>query len=420
MVFIIEQGGYALRNFGDFMMLKVTVNRIVKHHPSAKIYIVSKNDKRLKELFPLAINLYPESLSFLYDKGSLFGSFSRKYDLISLFEEKLSEWFKRNFIQLVLVKRKLTKRRLTENQKSWVQAILEADYIIACGGGYLNDIWGKQTLRNHIDTLRLGQTINAKTAFIGQGLGPLNDKKILHQFKQVAHKLDLLTLRDNIESVATCKKVNINDYIFTGDDALALCKPERSSSPQHYIGVNIRLSHYTEGFDNSVVQNLATICHELFVSSLLTPRIVPISRVKQADDVFNSAKLIRNEDERKRAVKEAENITSEEVLLEHIQGCRLMITGCYHAGVLALGNGIPVIALVSSDYYNTKFTGLADCFKHFAIELIDVRAEHFEEKIITASHYLLSLDCKTRLMKITRKQVELAEQAYYSLLSTDN
>ena len=40
----------------------------------------------------------------------------------------------------------------------------------------------------------------------------------------------------------------------------------------------------------------------------------------------------------------------------------MVVTGSYHGGVFALSQGIPVVALSRSDYYDAKFHGLADMF----------------------------------------------------------
>jgi polysaccharide pyruvyl transferase WcaK-like protein len=39
-----------------------------------------------------------------------------------------------------------------------------------------------------------------------------------------------------------------------------------------------------------------------------------------------------------------------------------VVTGAYHLAVFALSQGIPVVAMTSSRYYDDKFLGLADMF----------------------------------------------------------
>jgi colanic acid/amylovoran biosynthesis protein len=49
-------------------------------------------------------------------------------------------------------------------------------------------------------------------------------------------------------------------------------------------------------------------------------------------------------------------------VIQEIAKCRAIITGSYHAGVFALAMGIPVVALVKSEYYADKFFGLQKQF----------------------------------------------------------
>ena len=58
--------------------------------------------------------------------------------------------------------------------------------------------------------------------------------------------------------------------------------------------------------------------------------------------------------------------------------CRVLVTGAYHAAVFALTQGIPVIALSTSRYYEDKFLGLADMFGT-GLELVDTETEDLQE-----------------------------------------
>ena len=58
-------------------------------------------------------------------------------------------------------------------------------------------------------------------------------------------------------------------------------------------------------------------------------------------------------------------------VMREISKCRLVITGSYHAGVFALAMGIPVIALIASEYYVDKFYGLQMQFGN-GLEMVDL------------------------------------------------
>jgi colanic acid/amylovoran biosynthesis protein len=49
-------------------------------------------------------------------------------------------------------------------------------------------------------------------------------------------------------------------------------------------------------------------------------------------------------------------------VIDHIGNCRVVATMSYHAGLFALAQGIPVIALAKSKYYASKFLGLSKQF----------------------------------------------------------
>jgi polysaccharide pyruvyl transferase WcaK-like protein len=51
---------------------------------------------------------------------------------------------------------------------------------------------------------------------------------------------------------------------------------------------------------------------------------------------------------------------------------RVLVTGAYHAAVFALAQGIPVVCLSDSEYYQWKFTGLRDLFGE-GCEIVRVR-----------------------------------------------
>jgi polysaccharide pyruvyl transferase WcaK-like protein len=45
-----------------------------------------------------------------------------------------------------------------------------------------------------------------------------------------------------------------------------------------------------------------------------------------------------------------------------VSRCRVLVTGAYHLAVFALAQGIPVVGLTASRYYDDKLLGLAEMF----------------------------------------------------------
>jgi hypothetical protein len=48
--------------------------------------------------------------------------------------------------------------------------------------------------------------------------------------------------------------------------------------------------------------------------------------------------------------------------IEQAGRCRVVVAGSYHSAVFALGQGVPVVALSATPYYDHKLEGLADLF----------------------------------------------------------
>ena len=90
-----------------------------------------------------------------------------------------------------------------------------------------------------------------------------------------------------------------------------------------------------------------------------------------------------------------------------------MVTGSYHAAVFALALGIPVVALTGSDYYEAKFTGLADQFG-LGCQIIQFGAKNLLPEIKDAiEHGFQSQEgIESKLIEKAVQQVELSKNAW--------
>jgi polysaccharide pyruvyl transferase WcaK-like protein len=68
---------------------------------------------------------------------------------------------------------------------------------------------------------------------------------------------------------------------------------------------------------------------------------------------------------------------------ERVSDCRVLVTGAYHLAVFALSQGIPVVAVTSSEYYDDKFLGLADMFGT-GLVMIDLGERDLAERLSSA------------------------------------
>jgi polysaccharide pyruvyl transferase WcaK-like protein len=97
-----------------------------------------------------------------------------------------------------------------------------------------------------------------------------------------------------------------------------------------------------------------------------------------------------------------------------VSTCRILVTGAYHLAVFALSQGIPVVALSSSAYYDDKFIGLDDMFAGIGLELIGLDDPHFEERLHTALRAAWSKAPEVRetLRQQALAQIEASKKAF--------
>ena len=207
-----------------------------------------------------------------------------------------------------------------------------------------------------LDTLALAQAMKVPTVLFGQGIGPFDDN--LHdKAADVLSKVDYIALREGRYGPALLRAWGVPEerWLVTGDDAVELAFGHRRQALGRGIGVNLRVSNYS-----AVSEGIAARLREPLLqtaSELGTPlRVIPISRLPDEADAEQVERLLVGYPQME--YPDA-TVDSSMRVIEEIGHCRIVITGSYHAGVFALSQGIPVIGLAASDYYEWKFNGLA-------------------------------------------------------------
>jgi polysaccharide pyruvyl transferase WcaK-like protein len=90
-----------------------------------------------------------------------------------------------------------------------------------------------------------------------------------------------------------------------------------------------------------------------------------------------------------------------------------MVTGAYHAGVFALAQGIPVVALTSSTYYDDKFLGLVDMFG-IGLQLVRLDSIDLGEQLIQAvsAAWEGALDIRPALLASAAEQITASQRGF--------
>ena len=87
---------------------------------------------------------------------------------------------------------------------------------------------------------------------------------------------------------------------------------------------------------------------------------LPVSRYRADADLAALRSLLRPADAR--AGLTLDDLTSPQQLISAVARCRAIVTGSYHVAVFGLAQGVPVVCLTKSSYYDAKFAGLRAMF----------------------------------------------------------
>ncbi|MDX1402862.1 MAG: polysaccharide pyruvyl transferase family protein, partial [Kiloniellales bacterium] len=93
--------------------------------------------------------------------------------------------------------------------------------------------------------------------------------------------------------------------------------------------------------------------------------------------------------------------------------CRVVLSGSYHAAVFALGQGIPVVGIIGSDYYRQKFFGLAGQFPG-GCRIVDVRSPGFEAELgnVVGRLWKEADSLRRDLLQAAKSQIEISRSLY--------
>lgn len=360
MKIVVENSGYGLDNLGDVAMLQVAVERLKALWPSAKFFVITSDQEKLSFYIPDAIPIDLEQKRAWLSKYNVIGGIHH------LFPKKLKKWLSTqeqllrvlwpSFSLGILSLRFGKDSPKYLSAKGFVDKIKEADLVIATGGGYVNDTFWEHSSQL-FDVLLLAQKFEIPTAMVGQGLGPISNKLLLKQFKRVFLNLELISMREGkfspelLEKSIAKNNVAIPKRLTTGDDAIEKAFKLRAEKMGMELGLNIRNANYANLPDN-VLAELGSIVRSYVDTHNLNYQLLPISMIKGISDIEALEKLLQLElDNSVQASLEVNDI------IHRIAKCRVVITGSYHAALFALSQGIQVIGLTASKYYDNKFLG---------------------------------------------------------------
>ncbi len=409
---VVEPGSYACQNMGDVAMMQVAVARIEEFWPSTQIEIVTSRPDQLSRFCPSAEPIPVEERDAWLWSRSLLGRFREKLPAgISASARRLERrlWLHRpEVMDLGFELKTAIMRRPFPSASSFRRRLTEADLLVIAGMGGINDAFPRHAI-GLLDEIEVALEAGIPVVAFGQGIGPLSNPELLARAREVLPRLTLIGLREAYASLPLLDSfgVPMERIHVTGDDAIEPALELRPRSLGRGIGINLRLAEYAEtGADiaGELREPLRLSVQKL--DSYLVP--VPISLHASDSDVEAIKTLLNGWRPQSQA-----KIEGPEDVIRLAGDCRVVVTGSYHGGVFALAQGVPVVGLVHSPYYEQKFTGLQKQFPG-GCRVIDFRQPGSSGEILDAilSAWESAEELREPLLEAAARQVELGRAAY--------
>jgi len=393
-------------------MTQVAIARLSELWPHAQVEVVTSSPHLLSRYSPSAVPLGAEERGAWLSGRSLTGGLGRELPAsISVSMQNLERrlWFRHPAVaELGLHLKAKLRHRAFVSPSSFRERVTGASLLVASGAGVLNDAFEDQA-SPLLDELDFALQAGIPVVAFGQGVGPITDPKLLSRAQEVLPRLSLIGLREGRTGLPLLESLGVaRDRIFvTGDDAIELALDRRPSSLGDAIGINVRLANYA-GTDEQLIGRLREPLHcaaQKLKSSLLS---VPISLHHTDSDIVSNGSVLDD-----KSPGSQTGIESPEDVIRLVGKCRVVVTGSYHGGVFALAQGIPIVGLMQSPYYEQKFRGLQQQFPG-GCRTLDFRQPVTSVEIQDAicGAWESAEQVREALIEAATHQVELSRAAY--------
>lgn len=347
---------------GDVAMLQGMVRHVREHKPSAEIYVFTESPGLLERYCPGTLPI-SSSIKFEWSQFRIL-PFPRRLMPSCVFKwvKKSEKWFKRKLPRFCHHYGKILKPFLRSGSVGCCQlptsdlyeAVRSIDALFIAGGGYFAEHFLGQC-DSVIETAEIAVSVGKPVYFCGQGFGPLENPSIVARLTKLLKRAKRVSIREAGNSADFLDDIGISDdkVMCTGDDALTLIRDCDSHRSRTDIGLNLRVSGYS-GLSSETLVLFRDGLGQFLDARQTHSSTIPISFFENEDDNTRVNDLMNGLNNHDSTLVD----DSPAGIVAAVGKCRMVITGSYHAAVFALSQGVPVIALVASEYYKRKFGGL--------------------------------------------------------------
>lgn len=416
---VVQNGEYWLCNNGDLAMLEVTVGRLRELWPDATIGVATSAPSLLRAFHPGVAPISGRR-----------GEWPRRGPVARLAERAgpgvvggpSVAWLsaREHPRQLVQRIRGGLRRRFGSDDAEpnggspaltpLPGAMNSATLVLAMGGGYFADVDAGQVHRT-LRMLEFAAAHGIPSAMVGQGLGPLEDPALVQRAATVLPRVDLIALREKRRGPALLDALGVpsEQVVITGDDAVELAHGLRRPELGTGLGVCLRVAGYSPVAARAA-ESIGRVVRG-FAAAQAAPLLPLIISEYRSEDRRSTLPLVAGYPHTVRALPPH---AGPRATAERVGQCRVLVTGAYHLGVFALSQGIPVIGLTSSRYYDDKFLGLNDMFGGTGLELVRLDEpdleDHLEQAVRSAWEH--APEVREPLRTAARDQIARSRGAY--------
>jgi colanic acid/amylovoran biosynthesis protein len=199
--------------------------------------------------------------------------------------------------------------------------------------------------------------------------------------------------------------------IVTGDDAIEKSYSSRMENLGNKIGLNIRNASYAT-LPSGILEQIGMIIEDYLLKKKTSYQFLPISLVPGEESDINALSKLMNMNVHD--LYEIESSLSVTTIIQRVSQCRVVITGSYHAALFALSQGVQVIGVTASKYYDSKFMGLLQQFE------VGIQILYLKDGVDKLSDFLdiawsRADDQRPILIKNAKKQIYNGKDAYRQL-----
>jgi polysaccharide pyruvyl transferase WcaK-like protein len=384
---LIENGEYWLRNNGDLAMMAVTISRLRERWPDARLGVLTGSPALVRAYFPQVQGIRgDEDDPWAAPSWSqvIAGKMGSKFiGPVVIGRLRLRAWLRGKISsaqarlgRLPSALGRLPSATPSATPSGAAKAARSASLVMALGGGYLTDADPSQAART-LALLGHAADHGVPTALVGQGLGPIEDPTLQRQAADVLVRMDFIGLREGRRGPEILYRagVSADRMLVTGDDAIELAYRVRRQALGAGLGFCLRVASYSP-VQRSVRETVGRVVRGQ--ASRKAADLMPLIISEWlSEDRRATLPLLRGA---ARVVRPSSRYVSAVEVARRVGACRVVVTGAYHLAVFALSQGIPVVGLANSRYYDDKFLGLADMFG-VGLTLVRLDSGSLEEEL---------------------------------------